>query len=110
MSKSISFALDLPFVLLTIGVIYIISPAIAFVTLMCGLVTIGINMAFQVSIFSLSRKLFHDGQMKHNYLFETIKGIETLKLTNATTRRLFKWRQLVNFIILSILKYKYIPI
>lgn len=97
MSKSISFALDLPFVLLTIGVIFIISPAIAFVTLMCGLVTIGINMAFQVSIFALSRKLFHDGQMKHNYLFETIKGIETLKLTNATTKRLFKWRQLVNF-------------
>jgi ATP-binding cassette, subfamily C, bacterial LapB len=97
MSKSIGYALDLPFVLLTLLVIFIISPSVAAVTLVCGVIIIGINMAFQIPIFSLSRKLFKDGQLKHNYLFETIKGIETLKLTNATTRRLFKWRQLVNF-------------
>lgn len=97
MSKSITYALDLPFVLLTLLVILIISPAVAAVTLACGLVIIAINLSFQMPIFSLGRKLFKDGQLKHNYLFETIKGIETLKLTNATTRRLFKWRQIVNF-------------
>ncbi len=97
MSKSITYALDLPFVLLTLIVILIISPSVAAVTLVCGAVIVAINLAFQMPIFSLGRKLFKDGQLKHNYLFETIKGIETLKLTNATTRRLFKWRQLVNF-------------
>ncbi|WP_333805441.1 ATP-binding cassette domain-containing protein [Sulfurospirillum sp.] len=97
MSKSISLALDLPFVFLTLVIIFIISPAIAAMTLVCGLIIVGINLAFQVTIFSWSKKLFKDGQMKHNYLFETIKGIETLKLTNAVTRRLFKWRQLVNY-------------
>ena len=97
MSKSIGLALDLPFVFLTLLVIYVISPSIAVVTFVCGLIIVGINLAFQITIFSWSKKLFKDGQMKHNYLFETIKGIETLKLTNAITRRLFKWRQLVNF-------------
>ncbi|WP_041959032.1 ATP-binding cassette domain-containing protein [Sulfurospirillum arsenophilum] len=97
MSKSIGLALDLPFVFLTLLVIFIISPAIAAVTFACGFIIVGINLAFQITIFSWSKKLFKDGQMKHNYLFETIKGIETLKLTNAITRRLFKWRQLVNF-------------
>lgn len=97
MSKSIGTALDLPFVVLTLFVIYLISPMIASMALVCGLIIIGINMVFQITIFSWSKKLFKDGQMKHNYLFETIKGIETLKLTNAITKRLFKWRQLVNF-------------
>lgn len=97
MSKTISHALDLPFVLLTFIVIFIISPSIAGITLVCGAIIVAINMAFQMPIFSLSRKLFKDGQHKHNYMFETIKGIETLKLTNGVTKRLFKWRQLVNF-------------
>lgn len=97
MSKSIVYALDLPFVFLTLLVIYLISPEVAIVTFLCSVVIIAVNVVFQLPIFSLGRKLFHDGQMKHNYLFETIKGIETLKLTNAVTKRLFKWRQLVNF-------------
>ena len=97
MSKSIAMALDLPFVFLTLLVIYLTSPSIAVMTFVCALVVIGINLAFQVAIFGWSKKLFHDGQMKHNFLFETIKGIETLKLNNAITKRLFKWRQLVNF-------------
>lgn len=97
MSKSIAMALDLPFVFLTLLVIYLISPSIAVMTFVCALVVIGINLAFQVAIFGWSKKLFHDGQMKYNFLFETIKGIETLKLNNAITKRLFKWRQLVNF-------------
>lgn len=97
MSKSIAMALDLPFVFLTLLVIYLISPSIAVMTFVCALVVVGINLAFQVAIFGWSKKLFHDGQMKHNFLFETIKGIETLKLNNAITKRLFKWRQLVNF-------------
>jgi ATP-binding cassette, subfamily C, bacterial LapB len=97
MSKSIAHALDLPFVFLTLLVIYIISPEVAMVTFICGIVIIGVNLVLQMPIFSLGRKLFHDGQVKHNYLFETIKGIETLKLTNAVSKRLHKWRQLVNF-------------
>lgn len=97
MSKTITHALDLPFVLLTFIVIFIISPAVSLVVLVCGAIIIGINLAFQAPIFSLSRKLFKDGQLKHNYLFETIKGTETLKLTNGVSKRIFKWRQLVNF-------------
>lgn len=97
MSKSISLALDLPFIVLTLFIIYLISPMIAFITFVCGIIVIGINLGFQIPLFAWSNKLFHDGQMKHNFLFETIKGLETLKLTNATTRRLFKWRKLVHF-------------
>ena len=97
MSKSIVLALDLPFVFLTLAVIYIISPSVAIVTFLCSAAIVGVNLLFQIPIFALGRKLFHDGQHKHNYLFETIKGTETLKLTNAVARRLFKWRQIVNF-------------
>lgn len=97
MSKSISLALDLPFIALTLLIIYIISPIIAAITLLCGIVVVAINLGFQIPLFRWSQKLFHDGQMKHNFLFETIKGIETLKLTNAVTTRLFKWRKLIHF-------------
>lgn len=97
MSKSIAYALDLPFVFLTLIVIYLISPSVAIVTFLCGVAIIGVNIVLQLPIFSLGRKLFHDGQVKHNYLFETIKGIETLKLTNAVSKRLHKWRQVINF-------------
>lgn len=97
MSKSIAYALDLPFVFLTLLVIYLISAEVAIIAFICGILIVGVNVVLQMPIFSLGKKLFHDGQMKHNYLFETIKGIETLKLTNAVTKRLHKWRQLVNF-------------
>ena len=97
MSKSISMALDLPFVVLTLFIIYLLSPMIAFITFFCGVLVIAINIGFQIPLFNWSKKLFHDGQLKHNFLFETIKGLETLRLTNATTRRLFKWRKMVHF-------------
>ena len=97
MSKSISHALDLPFVVLTLAVIFVISPTIAAVTLICSGVILGVNIVFQKPIFSLGKKLFADGQHKHNYLFETIKGADTLKLSNAVSWRVFRWRQMVGF-------------
>ncbi len=69
MSKSISSALDAPFVLLTVIVIFIISPAVAVVAIVCGAMIIGINIFFQIPIFNASRKLFKYGQVKYNYLF-----------------------------------------
>lgn len=97
MSKSIVTALDFPFVFLTLLIIALISPTIAGVTLFCAILIIVTNLFFQIPIFNLSRKLFKDGQVKHNYLFETIKGVETIKITNATSRRMYKWRQMTGF-------------
>jgi len=97
MSKSIGYALDLPFALLTFVVIFIFSAPIALVAFVCGAVILALNVALHMPVAGLNKRLFKDGQLKHNFLFETIKGIETLKLTNASTRRQFKWRQLVSF-------------
>ncbi|MBV5277643.1 MAG: ATP-binding cassette domain-containing protein [Campylobacteraceae bacterium] len=97
MSKSIVTALDFPFVFLTLFIIALISPVIAGVTLFCAILIIITNILFQIPVFNLSRKLFKDGQVKHNYLFETIKGVETIKITNATSRRMYKWRQMTGF-------------
>lgn len=97
MSKSISHALDLPFVVLTLAVILIISPTIAAITVICSGIILGVNIVFQKPIFSLGKKLFKDGQHKHNYLFETIRGVDTLKLANGVSWRLFRWRQMVGF-------------
>lgn len=96
-SKTILHILDFPFFVIIIGVIWIISPLAAMVAIFGAIIIFAINFLMHYPISNISQKMYEKGQTKQNYIFENLKGIETIKLSNALNSRLYKWRNILNF-------------
>ena len=94
-TKSILQIIDLPFFFIAIVVIFIISPAVAAVPLVVAVLIIIFNVIMQIPISNLSKKNIENVQSKNSYLVETIQGSEIIKLSNASSTKLFNWRNLV---------------
>lgn len=94
-TKSILQVIDLPFFFIALIVIYIISPAVAAVPFVVAILIIIFNIFMQIPISNLSKKNIENVQSKHSYLVETIQGSEIIKLSNASSTKLFNWRKLV---------------
>lgn len=94
-TKSILQVIDLPFFFIAIVVIFIISPAVAAVPFIVAVLIIIFNIIMQIPIANLSKKNIENLQSKNSYLVETIQGSEIIKLSNASTTKLFNWRNLV---------------
>jgi ATP-binding cassette subfamily B protein/ATP-binding cassette subfamily C protein LapB len=95
-SKTLIHILDFPFFILSIFVVYLISPTIAMVPIIAAGVIIIVNFFMQFPIATLSKEAHKHIGSKQAYLVETIEGGESIKLTNTTTPRIFEWRQVVN--------------
>jgi len=96
-SRTMVQILDLPFFFIAVIVIYIISPMIALVPLIAGVLMVGFNLLMQLPLASLAHEQFKEAQTKHGFLVETIQGRDAVKLVNGHTQRLFIWRRLVAF-------------
>jgi ATP-binding cassette subfamily B protein/ATP-binding cassette subfamily C protein LapB len=96
-TKSVVQVIDFPFYFIALFVIFIISPAVASVPAMFGLLMIVANILMQIPISNLSKKNQDNIQSKHSYLVESIQGSESIKLSNATPTKLFNWRSIVAF-------------
>lgn len=94
-TKSIIQVIDLPFFFLAIFVIFLISPAVAAVPIIVAILIIIFNVIMQIPISNLSKKNIENVQSKNSYLVETIQGSEIIKLSNASSTKLFNWRNLV---------------
>ncbi len=94
-TKSILQVIDLPFFFIALIVIFLISPAVALVPLFIAIFIIIFNIFMQIPISNLSKKNIQNTQTKHSYLVETIQGSEIIKLSNATSTKLFNWRNIV---------------
>ena len=94
-TKSILQVIDLPFFFIAIFVIFIISPAVAAVPFFVAILIIIFNVIMQIPIANLSKKNIENVQSKNSYLVETIQGSEIIKLSNASSTKLFNWRNLV---------------
>ncbi|WP_321315170.1 type I secretion system permease/ATPase [Halarcobacter sp.] len=94
-TKSILQVIDLPFFFIAIFVIFLISPAVAMVPLSVAILIIIFNVIMQIPISNLSKKNVENLQSKNSYLVETIQGSEIIKLSNATSSKLFNWRNMV---------------
>lgn len=94
-TKSILQVIDLPFFFIAIFVIFLISPAVAAVPFCVALLIIIFNIIMQIPISNLSKKNIENIQSKNSYLVETIQGSEIIKLSNASSTKLFNWRNLV---------------
>ena len=90
-SKLIPTAVDLPFFILFMAVIYVISPVLTIVPAVGALVILALNAAIQIPINRATANYFASMQRKSTLLLETLGGTATFKLFNAVGSRLFRW-------------------
>jgi len=89
--------LDLPFFFLSSWVIYMISPAMVTVPLGFAVVLLVINFIMQFPLSHLHSQSFKHAQSKNAYLIEQLQGKDDLKTSNAISKTMHKWRNLINF-------------
>ena len=96
-SRTLTQILDLPFFFIAVYVIYLISPTIAVIPFVAGIVMVVFNLLMQIPLATLAHEQFKKAQSKHGYLVETIQGRDAIKLVNGHTHRLFTWGRVVAF-------------
>jgi ATP-binding cassette subfamily B protein/ATP-binding cassette subfamily C protein LapB len=96
-TKSLVQVIDFPFFFIALIVIFIISPTVAIVPALAAIIILIFNILLQIPISNLSAKNMDNVQSKHSFLVETIQGSQSIKLSNATSTKLFNWRNIVAF-------------
>ena len=91
-SRLVPTMIDIPFILLFLLVIYLISPILALVPAIMMVIILIINFFVHIPIEKTTEEYFSAIQKKNSFLVETLAGTETVKNSNATGNRLFHWR------------------
>jgi len=88
--------IDLPFVLLFIGIIAIIGGPVAFVPLAAIPLIIGMGLYLQGPLSKVIKQSLHESALKNALLFETIIGLETIKQQAAEGHVQRQWEELTD--------------
>lgn len=86
--------IDLPFVFLFIGFIWIIGGPVAFVPLAAVPLIIGMGLFLQKPLSKVIKESLHESALKNALLFETIIGLETIKVQAAEGHTQRSWEEL----------------
>ena len=86
--------LDLPFVLLFIAIIDVLGGPIAFVPLAAIPLIIGMGFFLQKPLQKVIKESLHESALKNALLFETIIGLETIKVQAAEGHTQRSWEEL----------------
>src|SRR3546814_20278597 len=86
---------DLPFIFLFIGVIFIVSGPVAFVPLAMVPLVILVGLFLQYPLRSVVERSQREASQKHALLVETIDGLETIKATAGAGRLQKSWARFV---------------
>lgn len=105
-SSSLFILADVPFALLFLVVIAMISVPVVLVPLVLLPIAIGIGLALRRPIESLTSMHMAESNRKNGLLIEAIDGIESIKACNAEWKLLDRWRQLTATIASSELQSK----
>ncbi|NWG71845.1 MAG: type I secretion system permease/ATPase, partial [Parvularculaceae bacterium] len=92
-SATLVAMVDLPFILLFIGVIALIAGPVAFIPLVAVLVAIAAALIAQPLIARHTRDAMAEGHQKHAVLIETLAGLETVKSVAASGMMRERWRK-----------------
>lgn len=95
-SATITALIDLPFVLLYIAFIAIVGGPIAFVPLAAIPLIVGMGFALQGPLEKVIKQSLHESAMKNALLFETIVGLETIKVQAAESHTQRNWEELTD--------------
>ncbi|QJP11485.1 type I secretion system permease/ATPase [Pseudomonas multiresinivorans] len=90
-SASLATLADLPFCLLFIFVLFLISGPLAMVPLASMIVLLGVCTYIQLPLSRLMKENLREASQKHGLLIESIEGVETLKATHAEGSMLRRW-------------------
>lgn len=86
---------DLPFIFLFLGVIFLVSGPIALIPLIAVPVVIFVGVCLQFPLRKVIEKTHRESSQKHALLVETIDGLETIKATAAEGRVQRSWERFV---------------
>lgn len=105
-STTLFLIADIPFALLFIGVIALISPTIALVPLVLFPVAVMVGFFFRKPIERITNQSVVESTLKNGLLIESIDGIETIKTHQGEKHFTGKWNQLSESIATSDLDLK----
>jgi ATP-binding cassette subfamily C protein LapB len=94
-SGTIVASVDLPFIFLFIGVIWLIAGPVAFIPLTVVPVVILVGCILQFPLRNVIERTLRESSQKHAILVETIDGIETIKTTSAEGHVQRTWERFV---------------
>ncbi len=93
-SATMTTLIDLPFVFIFIGVIAIIGGPIAFVPLAAIPLIVGMGFYLQKPLRKIAKESMYESALKNALLFETITGLETIKVQAAEGHTQRNWEEL----------------
>jgi ATP-binding cassette subfamily C protein LapB len=93
-SATMTVLIDLPFVLLFILLIAVIGGPIAFIPLVAVPLVVGIGMFMQKPLEKVTKQSMMESALKNALLFETIAGLETIKVQAAEGHTQRNWEEL----------------
>ncbi len=94
-SGTIVAIVDLPFIFLFIGIIWLVAGPVAFIPLFVIPVVILVGCILQFPLRSVIERTLRESSQKHALLVETIDGIETIKTTSAEGHVQRTWERFV---------------
>lgn len=94
-SGTVVTLVDLPFVFLFVGVIWLIAGPVAFVPLFAIPLVILVGVILQFPLRTVIERTQREASQKHALLVETIDGLETIKASAAESRIQKAWERFV---------------
>lgn len=95
-SATLVALIDLPFLFMFIGLIFLLAGPIAFVPLAAVPIIVFTGLFLQKSIEQVIRDSMNENALKNALLFETISGLETIKVQSAEGHTQRKWEELTD--------------
>jgi ATP-binding cassette subfamily C protein LapB len=95
-SATLIAIVDLPFVILYIGVVYMVGGPLALVPAVAVPFVLLIGIAVQPALSRLAENNLYAGQSKQSVLVETVSGLETIKTAGAAKLMRARWEDAVN--------------
>ena len=94
-SATLVAVVDLPFIVLFVGVIWMIGGPLALVPAVAVPLVLIVGIAVQPVLARLAEKSFAEGQSKQSVLVETISGLETIKAVGAARQMRTRWEEAI---------------
>lgn len=94
-SSTLVALIDLPFLLLFIGVVYYIGGPLAYPIFIAVPVVILVGLFLQVPFQHIIENSYKESTQKHALLFEIVNGLETIKTSLAEGRIQARWENVV---------------
>ncbi len=95
-SASLVAVVDLPFILLFIGVIYLIGGPLAIIPMIAVPLVLLIGIIVQPFLKRLSGQAFEESRSKQGVLIEAVAGLETIKASGAAPMIRKRWEESVH--------------